>query len=132
MITLDQLVILKAGTTIYVAASGRGPKELWANNLCEETFMELERTRSGYHVITQAGGYSFLSLRNGEALFFTKEDAQDYMKELHEEKWIRKAQKLEKQIWENNEELLRMYYHGPGEPDYVCHERADSGLAQED
>jgi len=127
MITLEQLRELKKGTAIYVAAPGRGPKKLWSNVLCQETFVEVSETRGSPHIMCEKGGYSFLYVREGEALFLDIKDAAEYMREVHIARWTALLAEKGKELDRLREELATMYDNGPGEPDYKFHGRLSEG-----
>lgn len=124
MITLSELLELKPGTIIYVAAPGRGPKRMWTNALLEEKFTGIRETASGYHVQVESGGYSLAYVREGGALFLDEREAVSYMDVLHSMRFISKIAELDREMEKIRAKLVEMHDNGPGESDYKYHKRA--------
>lgn len=128
MITLDELLELKPGTTIYIAAPGRGPKKLWSNVLMQEKFTGVRETLSGHHIEVESGGYSFKYVRDGGALFLDEKEAMTYMEVLHSIRHISKIAEIDREMETLRAMVVEMHDNGPGEPDYKYHKRvSDEG-----
>lgn len=123
MITLSELLELKPGTTIYVAAPGRGPKRMWTNALFEEKFTGVRETVSGYHLEMESGGYSLAYVREGGALFLDEKEAMAYMDVLHSMRFISKIAELDREMEALRAKVIKMHDNGPGESDYKYHKR---------
>lgn len=123
MITLDELLELKPGTTIYVTAPGRGPRKAWSNVLLQESFQGVIKTQSGHSIGLGSGSYSSPYTRHGEALFLNQAEALKYMEELHKLRFTGKLAELDQMIEQLKLEADEMRDNGPGEPDYKYYKR---------
>lgn len=123
MVTIEELSKLEEGTIIYVAAPGRGCKQSWANCLSEETFIGIDKLRSGYFIDCSSGGYNFEYLRRGEALFLDKSEAEMYMEAWHIQLYYSNIRRLALEIDKLQQELTELHNTGPSDPDYLYHKR---------
>ena len=122
MITLEQFREMKPGTVFYVAAPGL-IRAIESNTLSEETFVKFLEGDRGCHIITECGGISFSYGKHGESFYLDKDEALCFMEERHVALHREGLKERASQIERLKREIAQMESSGPGEPNYVYHDR---------
>ena len=121
MITKEQFLAMKPGTVFYVAAPGRLGLE--SNNLSAEVFIKTLISHDKLHLQTECGGLAFEYGKNGASFYLDKDEAENFMAERHVNRHKAGLKLRATQIEKLKQEIANMEANGPGEPDYLYHDR---------
>lgn len=120
MISYEEFEKMEEGTVFYVLAASN------ARNLVKERFLCLLDTRSGAHLMTYSGGFSFAkSLRDGEACYWTLEEAREAMLERVAIHRVRLKAKLAEDLLKTQERIRELDKPLTEEDEYLFLERSE-------